>query len=158
MGVSTRAKAAKPSAEKLGWKFPSAQDTDAADEKNDEDSVTRRSKHGWQSPHFAVEDGFQSEKMSANGTQRRHRKTADHTRKVSISNGFAGLGSGRRADAMSLADLDGSATETDEDGIKVSKKFEVVDRRGEVSGGLTGKDRNAFILLVVLCESLGLLR
>jgi hypothetical protein len=157
MGASTRSKTAKPSAEKLGWKFPSALDIDTADEKNDQDSVTRRSKQGWQSPHFGVEDGYQGEKTSLNGTQSRHRKTGDHTRKVSISSGYAGLGSGRRADAVSLADLDASsATETEEDGngVKDRKKFEIVDRRSDVSGGLTGKDRNAFILLVVLCGSL----
>lgn len=156
MGVSTRAKAAKSSTNKLGWKFPSTQDDDAADKKTDRESVARRSKHGWQSPHYAVEDGYRGEKSTANGVQSRHRKTASHTRKVSISNGFAGLGAGRRADAVSLADFDGSsATETEEDGVgvKIRKKVEVVDRRAEVSGGLTGKDRNAFILLVVLCES-----
>lgn len=157
MGVSTRSKAAKPSVEKLGWKFPSALDADTVDEKNDQDSVTRRSKHGWQSPHFAVEDGYQGEKMTTNGTQSRHRKTGDHSRKVSISSGYAGLGSGRRADAVSLADFDASsATETEDDGngVKEKKKFGIVDRRNEVSDGLTGKDRNAFILLVVLCGSL----
>ena len=156
MGVSTRATATKSSTDKLGWKFPSTQDNDGVDDKSDRDSVSRRSKHGWQSPHYAVEDGYRGEKSTANGVQSRHRKTASHTRKVSISNGFAGLGSGRRADAVSLADFDGSsATETEEDGVDVNvrKKVEIVDRRAEVSGGLTGKDRNAFILLVILCES-----
>ncbi|GHJ85998.1 hypothetical protein NliqN6_2400 [Naganishia liquefaciens] len=155
MGVATRSKTAKSPTEKLGWKFPSTQDTDTADERSDQDLATRRSKHGWQSPHYAVEDGYSGEKMSVNGVQSRHRKTGSHTRKVSISNGFAGLGSGRRSDAVSLADLDGdSATDTGEEGAesKIRKKVEVVDRRGEVSSGLTGKDRNAFILLVILCH------
>jgi hypothetical protein len=126
--------------------------TGSADEKSDVDQASRRTKYGWQSPRYAVEDGYSGEKLLANGGQSRHRKTASHTRKVSISSGFAGLGSGRRVDAAAF--LDGSSgTENDSDEVKITKKVEVHDRRTEVSAGLTGRDRHAFILLIVLCKS-----
>lgn len=155
MGISTRSKAAKAASDKPTWKFPTTENASAIDEKNDTDQASRRTKHGWQSPHYGIEDGYKGEKSLTNGGQSRHRKTASHSRTVSISNGYAGLGSGRRVDAFGLADFDGvSGTDNDEedDGIKISKKVEVLDRRAEVSAGLTGKDRNAFILLVVLCK------
>ncbi|KAJ9100002.1 hypothetical protein QFC19_005820 [Naganishia cerealis] len=142
--------------DKSQWKFPSNENTTgSADEQSDLDQTSRRTKYGWQSPRYAVEDGHKGEKLLSNGGQSRHRKTTSHTRKVSISNGFAGLGYGRRVDAVALADLDGSsATEDDSDGvkIKIKNKVEVMDRRAEVSGGLTGKDKHAFILLIVLCK------
>lgn len=133
-------------------KSPSSENvTGSADEKSDLDQASRRTKYGWQSPRYAVEDGYSGEKLLANGGQSRHRKTTSHTRKVSISSGFAGLGSGRRVDAAAF--LDGSSgTEDDDDGVKSTKKVEVHDRRAEVSAGLTGKDKHAFILLIVLCE------
>ncbi|KAJ9123238.1 hypothetical protein QFC22_001434 [Naganishia vaughanmartiniae] len=123
--------------------------TGSADEKSDVDQASRRTKYGWQSPRYAVEDGYSGEKLLANGGQSRHRKAASHTRKVSISSGFAGLGSGRRVDAATL--IDGSSgTEEDGDSVKVTKRVEVQDRRAEVSAGLTGKDKHAFILLIIL--------
>jgi hypothetical protein len=155
MGVSTRSKTAKPTSDKPAWKFPTTENAISLDEKNDTEQASRRTKHGWQSPHYALEDGYTGEKSLTNGGQSRHRKTASHGRTVSISSGYAGLGSGRRVDAFGLADLGGtSGTDNDEDhdGIKISKKVEVPDRRAEVSAGLTGKDRNAFILLIVLCR------
>lgn len=156
MGVSTRSKAARGTSDKPTWKFPTTENASAIDEKNDSDQASRRTKHGWQSPHYAIEDGYKGEKSLTNGGQSRHRKTASHSRTVSISSGYAGLGSGRRVDAFGLADFDGvSGTDNDEedDGIRINKKVEVLDRRAEASAGLTGKDRNAFVLLVVLCES-----
>ncbi|KAI5455406.1 hypothetical protein NCC49_000219 [Naganishia albida] len=153
MGVSTRAKGAKTSSENPAWKFPMAQNAICLDEKNDTEQASRRTKHGWQSPHYGIEDGYKGEKPLTNGGPSRHRKTGSHGRTVSISSGYAGLGSGRRVDAFGLTDLDGvSGTDNDEnDGeIKTGKKVEVLDRRAETSAGLTGKDRSAFILLIVL--------
>ncbi|KAJ9124442.1 hypothetical protein QFC24_003230 [Naganishia onofrii] len=131
-------------------KSPSSENvTGSADEKSDLDQASRRTKYGWQSPRYAVEDGYSGEKLLVNGGQSRHRKTTSHTRKVSISSGFAGLGSGRRVDAAAFLD-ESTDTEDDDDGVKSTKKVEVHDRRAEVSAGLTGKDKHAFILLIVL--------